>query len=73
MAGIQTTYHIILDSVDGNPSSGKKMLRCSIHLICFFSLSGALCGECNMKIDPVRPEADIYFHNLTGFDGNDEN
>ena len=26
-----------------------------------------------MKIDPVRPEADIYFHNLTGFDGNDEN
>jgi hypothetical protein len=25
-----------------------------------------------MMIDPVRPEADVYFHNLTGFDGNVE-
>lgn len=35
----------------------------------FSFLPGALCSECNMRIDPVRPEADIYFHNLTGFDG----
>lgn len=70
MVGIQTSSHIILDNVDGNPSSDKKVtVPCSSHMI-FFTLSGALCGECNMKIDPVRPETDIYFHNLTGFDGN---
>lgn len=52
--------------VGGNPSREKMTVPCSSHMI----FSGALCSECNMKIDPVRPEADIYFHNLTGFDGN---
>ena len=27
---------------------------------------GALCTECNMKIDPPRPEVDVFFHKLTG-------